>query len=135
MNSPAISTRFLSLALRATTFVNLAGGLTALLLPDLFARLLYGRPLPAEPYIWRYHICLWGFVVAMGLAYALAARDPEHEHSILLSGGLGKTLVACVFTEMLLTGLGTWMLASAIAWDGTLGILFLVALWQRRKQL
>jgi hypothetical protein len=63
----------------------------------------------------------------MGLAYWVASRNPHRERAILLAGGLGKLLAAGLFAEMVLTGLGTWLLAGAALWDASFGLLMLLA--------
>ncbi|PKL76285.1 MAG: hypothetical protein CVV27_11040 [Candidatus Melainabacteria bacterium HGW-Melainabacteria-1] len=108
--------------------MNLTAALLALGLPELFWSLFYAAPLTQDPLLWRHHIALWGFVLAMGLGYGLAARDPGHERGILLAGGIGKLLMVGIWTEMLLSRLGTWILLSGMLWDGVLGALFLLAL-------
>jgi len=130
--------RVISGALVITAVVNLAAGCAALALPDLNTRLLMGPDVLLEGLLLRYHYIIWSMVVAMGMGYAVAARDPERQSALILSAALGKLCVAALWLEMMLAGLGTWMLLGGIVFDGTLGLLFLgyaaTLLWDRPRR-
>ena len=123
---PAVSPRTISMALKATAVLNIGAGLAALAAPDLHATLMLAPDSVLEGLVLRYHVMMWGFVVVMGLGYAVAARNPEEQTALILAGGVGKLLAAGVWLEMLASGLGAPLMLGGILFDGSLGVLFLV---------
>ena len=119
------SSHTLSVALRITAFVNWGASAAALLQPELNFALLYGEEIPLTPMALRFHYLLWSTVLSMGLGYWVAAREPEHQSGLILAAGLGKIGVALVWSEMLLTGLGTTLLLAPISFDAVFGAYFL----------
>ncbi len=122
---PAPSPLHVSRLLALTAVVNIVGGLVNLLLPGVHGQLVLGPEVVIEGTMLRYHVMFWGFVVVMGLGYAMAARDPERHTALVLCGGLGKLLAVVVWTEMLVNGLGQAIMLPVIVFDGVLGGLFL----------
>jgi len=122
---PSPSPRLVSNALRLTAAVNALAGSAALALPDLHARLMLAPGAALDGLTLRYHVIVWLFVLAMAPAYAVASRDPERQTGLLLCGGLGKLGVAAVWTEMLVSGHGAWLMLGGVAFDGLFGLLFL----------
>ena len=129
-----MNSRIVSMALKVTAAVNLMAGGAALAMPDLNTRLMIGPDVQLDGLLFRYHVLIWLMVVAMGVGYAVASREPEKQTGLILSGALGKLFVAGAWTEMLISGLGTWMLLGGILFDGTLGLLFLIYAVQRLSQ-
>jgi hypothetical protein len=126
------SDRIVSRCLLATAVVNVAAGAAAIVAPGLHGRLMFTDAVALEGLLLRYHLMLWGFVVVLGIGYGLAARDPAGQRPLVLAGGLGKLVAAAVWTEMLVTGVGTPLLAAPVAWDGVLGTVFVVYAWRAR---
>jgi len=127
------STRTVSLALKATAVINIVAALGALVAPALHAELMYSPGTEFSGLTLRFHIIIWAFVLAMGVGYAIAARDPERQTALLASAALGKLAVAVLWIEMLASGYGAWLLLAGVCWDGALGALFAVYLWGRAR--
>lgn len=121
----AIPTRVVARALAVTAAVNLVGGAAAIAMPAVNARLLYGPDVVLEGLLLRHHLIVWAFVVAMAGGYAVAARDPSRHTALVLSGAVGKLAAAAIWVEMVFRGLGTPLLLAGVAFDGSLGLLFL----------
>jgi hypothetical protein len=117
--------RIISGALAITAVVNVSAGCAALALPDLNTRLLIGPDVELEGLLLRYHYLIWLMVLAMGAGFAVAARNPEQQSGLILSAALGKLCAVALWVEMMMAGMGTWMLLGGIVFDGTLGLLFL----------
>ncbi len=128
-----ISDRFVSRCLIATAVLNVAAGVAAIAAPDLHARMMFADVDALDGLVLRYHVMLWGFVIVLGVGYAIAARRPSEQRGLLIAGGLGKLVAAAVWTEMLASGVGTSLLAAGIAWDGALGAVFLLHAWRGRR--
>ena len=108
--------------------MNLTAAALALLAPEFFGGLLYGRNVTLEPLLYRHHQMLWAFILAMGLGYAAAAREtPQPGLGILVAGGLGKLLAATMWVEMIIHGTALPIVALAVTFDGSLGVLLLFA--------
>lgn len=123
------------LGLAITALANILGGVGALVAPDFVAQTLYARDVSADPLLLRFHLVFWLFVVAMGAGYGLAARRSSQGHdevAILVAGGLGKSAAAVLWVEMVVRGLATPTALAAAAFDGSLGVLFLIRLLQLR---
>ncbi len=123
--------------LAITAFANLIGGVGALLAPDFVAQTLYARDVSTDPLLLRFHLVFWLFVIAMGAGYGVAARRASQGHdevAILLAGGLGKGAAAALWIEMVMRGLATPTALAAVAFDGSLGVLFLLRILQLRTQ-
>lgn len=115
-------------ALGMTAVGNVVGGLGGLLAPDLVAQTLYAHDVSGDPLLLRFHMVFWLFVVALGVGYGVAARYTSQGHDemgLLVAGGLGKIAAAAVWVEMFAHGLATPVVLAAVAFDGTLGVLFL----------
>jgi len=115
-------------SLRTTAIGNVIGGLGGLCAPDIVAGALYGRDVSGDPLLLRLHIMFWLFVVALGIGYGLAANRVANGHDelgLLVAGGLGKVAAAALWIEMLARGLALPLVAAAVAFDGSLGVLFL----------
>lgn len=117
------------LGMKVTGITQSLTGLGAALAPSLFSQLFHGRDVAGEPLLLRLHLMVWLFVVALGISYAHAgfctAKVPR---SVLVAAGLGKAVAVVLWVEMLTQGLGTLLVPVAIAFDGTLSVLFLVTL-------
>ncbi len=120
-----VPTRVVSVALAVTAVVNLVAGVSAVVLPELNVELLIGPGVVLEDLTLRYHWMVWTFVGAMCAGYAVAARDPERQTALVLAAGIGKLSVAVIWIEMLWSGLGAPLMIGGIAFDGSLGLLFL----------
>lgn len=129
-----LTDRFVSRCLIATAVLNVAAGVAAIAAPDLHARLMFADVDALDGLVLRYHVMLWGFVIVLGVGYAIAARDPAGSRALLIAGGLGKLVAAAVWIEMLASGIGAPLLAAAIAWDGVLGAIFLAFAWRVRPR-
>ena len=121
-----VPTSLITKLLHATAALNLLAGLASVALPDLHARLMLAPGTVLDGITLRYHVLLWLFVAAMAVGYAIAARDPERYTALIVAGGVGKLLAVVVWVEVLLSGLGGVLLWAAVAFDGTLAIVFLV---------
>lgn len=125
-------TRIVTYALWTTAVLNVVGGLTSALAPALNAQLLLAPGMTLDPVGLRFNVIIWLFVLAMGFGYGLAATDPARHTALLLAGGVGKIAAAAVWVEMVWSGLGSWIMAAATVFDGSLGVLFLAYLVQQR---
>ena len=121
-----VSVRTISVALTFTAVLNIGAGLAALAAPELHATLMLAPDSVLEGLVLRYHVIVWGFVVVMGLGYAVAARNPEEQTALILAAGLGKLFAAGAWIEMLVSGFGAPLMLAGILVDGSLGVLFLV---------
>jgi hypothetical protein len=127
--------RLVSRLLIVTAVVNIVAGVAALASPSLHAELMFAGDVRLDGLILRYHVMLWLFVVALGIGYAVAARRPSEQRGLLVAGGLGKLVAAGVWAEMLASGVGAPMMAAGIAFDGALGIVFLLHAWRGPRGL
>jgi hypothetical protein len=122
--------RFVSRCLVATAAMNVVAGLAAISAPALHADLMFADGVELQGVLLRFHVMLWLFVIALGLGYALAARDPSGQRPLLIAGGLGKLAAAAVWLELLVSGIGAPLMAAGVAWDGVLGAIFLAHAWR-----
>lgn len=127
-----IPTRAVARLLQLTAIVNIGGGLSALAAPSLQLSLLFGPEAALDPLGMLHFQLVWAFVVAVGVGYALAAREPERHRAMVIAGGLGKVAAAALWTGWLLRGLGGPALLGGILFDGALGAVFLAWAWGRR---
>lgn len=124
----SLSPQLLQNALRLTAVMNVTAGALALLAPQFFGGLLYGRDVTLDPLLYRHHQMLWAFILAMGLGYAAAAWEaPRPGLAILVAGGVGKLLAAAMWVEMIAHGTAMPIVALAVTFDGSLGLLLLAA--------
>jgi hypothetical protein len=129
-----LTDRFVSRCLVATAVLNIGAGFAAIAAPDLHARMMFANVDALDGLVLRYHVMLWGFVIVLGVGYAIAARDPAGQRGLLIAGGLGKLVAAAVWIEVLASGIGAPLLAAAIAWDGALGAIFVAYAWRIRPR-
>ena len=122
------SSKAASIALVTTAVVNVCGGIGGLLLPELNVDLLYGTDVTLTPTHLRFHYIIWAFVLAMGVGYAVGARNPLQQSGLLVAAGIGKLSIAFIWIEMLYSGLGTFLLIGSIAFDGLFGA-YLLGVW------
>ena len=130
-----ISRRTMSTALKITAALNILAGIGALTAPDLHAKLMLSEGAVLEGLVLRYHIMVWGFVTAMGVGYAVASRNPEHQTGLILAAGLGKLCAVAVWTEMLMSGHGALLMLAGIGLDGCLGVLFLLYILSKSHEV
>lgn len=126
-----ISTPTVAVALKITAVVNVVAALGALLAPGVNASLFLGPDVVMEGLLLRHHVLVWSTVLAMGLGYAIASRDPEGQTGLLVAAGFGKLSVAVVWLEMVFGGLGAVTLLGGVVFDGVFGLLFLGYVWQQ----
>ena len=119
-----LSPRVVSVALFITAGVNLLAGLTGVAAPQLNAQIFLGPDVVLEGIALRYHYILWFFVFAMGVGYAVAARDPERQTGLLIAAALGKLSIVVIWGEMLTSGHGAWPLIGGMVFDGCMGLLW-----------
>ena len=126
------SSKAASIALIITAIVNLGASTPAILLPELNVDLLYGTDVELTATHLRFHYMLWAFVFAMGVGYAVGAKNPLQQSGLLVAAGIGKLSIALIWIEMLYSGLGTLLLMGSIAFDGLMGAYLLaVVVWGR----
>lgn len=127
-----IPTALVARLLQLTAVVNVVGGLASLVLPELNVALLLGEGITLDPVSLGLHRLVWAFVAAMGVGYAIAARDPERQTALVVCGGLGKSSAVVVWAWMALDGVSGPAMWPAMAFDGALGVVFLLWALGRR---
>lgn len=108
---------------------NFIGTLPALISPAFFNGLFFLHPpdmVSTFPYLAMYHYCFWGVGLIMGIAYWMAAVNPEKHRIVLLIGALGKLLAVAFWAMVYAQGHGKWLMLAGALWDGPLGIILLL---------
>lgn len=112
--------------------LNVIGALSALAAMPLHLQLFYGHG-SADILVKFYHYNFWCVVLAMGIGYAMVARNPEQNQGLIFIGGIGKLIAAASWLLMYALGEATPLVLAGVAYDGSFGLLFLLILWQSRS--
>ena len=109
--------------------LNIVGALSALVAMQFHLQLFYGHG-STDILVKFYHYNFWCVVLAMGMGYAIIARNPEQNQGLIFIGGIGKLIAAASWLLMYSLGEALPLVLAGIAYDGSFGLLFLVILWQ-----
>lgn len=112
--------------------LNIIGALSALPAMPLHLQLFYGHG-SQDILVKFYHYNFWFVVLAMGIGYAIVARNPSQNQGLILIGSIGKLAAAASWLIMYALGEVTPLVLAGVAYDGSFGILFLLIFWQMRS--
>lgn len=105
--------------------LNIVGSLSALAAMPLHLQLFYGHG-SEDVLVKFYHYNFWFVVLAMGIGYAIVARNPSQNQGLILIGSIGKLAAAASWLIMYALGEATPLVLAGVAYDGSFGILFLI---------
>ncbi len=109
---------------------NVLGGASALLDPTRHFAQSYNTSLSlGDPLQAFFFQCTWINVVAWGVAYILAARQPTARGPVLLAGGAGKLVYFGACLLLFFSGSGNMMLLAAGIMDLAFAGFFAYVLW------
>jgi hypothetical protein len=112
--------------------LNVIGALSALAAMPLHLQMFYGHG-STDILVKFYHYNFWCVVLAMGIGYAIVARNPAENRGLMLIGAIGKLIAAASWVLMYALGEATPLVLAGVAYDGSFGILFLLILRQSRS--
>ncbi len=112
--------------------LNIIGALSALAAMPLHLQLFYGHG-SEDVLVKFYHYNFWFVVLAMGIGYAIVARNPSQNQGLILIGSIGKLAAAVSWLIMYALGEATPLVLAGVVYDGSFGILFLLVFWQMRS--
>ncbi|MBL7993407.1 MAG: hypothetical protein JNN25_18360 [Candidatus Kapabacteria bacterium] len=107
--------------------LNIIGALSALASMPLHLQLFYGHG-SEDILVKFYHYNFWFVVLAMGIGYAIIARNPAENRGLMLIGAIGKLVAAASWVLMYAISEATPLVLAGVAYDGSFGILFLLIL-------
>lgn len=114
---------------------NVIGGVSALLDPTRHFAQLYSAALflgdPLQAFFFR---AVWINVIAWGVAYILAARNPAARGPVLIAGGTGKLAYFGACLALFMSGGGNAILLVAGVVDVLFAGLFAYVLWLQRTR-
>ncbi|MDP2344113.1 MAG: hypothetical protein Q8O67_24360 [Deltaproteobacteria bacterium] len=98
------------LGLRLAALWNLLAATGAVVMTEVNLELFFKLDSPQPPGVMLVFYSLWVMVLALGVAYAVAAVAPRFREGILVVGAIGKSSIFLVWAAAFVQGSGTPLL-------------------------